>query len=235
MMTDTAFERLLGASPTAHAANGWSRERIMGDLRARGQDPAQAGECAAHLEMLGLPMRPMTAVIAAYLPEPMTDIDLDLSVRTKRALQARMKRSYYDAWRAVVGPALPELAAALYVEDHAVTRDSRPRAIQHGWVELAGRIVETTDIEGGKSTMLAYFPGLYYAVEEADRLARELGDVPIAWQLYGWGGYDHPAMPGSALAAWLYVDRMSPGQVDYDLLEMYRSRLQELTEGEPRL
>ncbi len=155
MMTDTAFERLLGASPTAHAANGWSRERIMGDLRARGQDPAQAGECAAHLEMLGLPMRPMTAVIAAYLPEPMTDIDLDLSVRTKRALQARMKRSYYDAWRAVVGPALPELAAALYVQDHAVTRDSRPRAIQHGWVELAGRIVETTDIEGGKSTMLA--------------------------------------------------------------------------------
>lgn len=234
-MTDETFEALLGQSPAEYAARGWSLGRIRADLRARGQVLELADECAAHLERADLSWRPMTGAMAAYVPAPMTEVDLDLSMRVRRALRAGMRRSYTEAWRAVTEPVLPELAGALYVEGHAITRDSWPMMMERGWVELNGRIVETMDIESERPVFGLYFPGLRYDAEEAGRLGRELGEVPIGWQLYGWGGYEHPAMLGSALAAWQAIDRMTPGRVDSDLVERYRSHLQWLTgEAEER-
>ena len=60
-MTDETFEALLGQSPAEYAARGWSLNRLVADLRARGQAPGQqsldlAYECAIHLDLSGLPM-----------------------------------------------------------------------------------------------------------------------------------------------------------------------------------
>ena len=161
----------------------------------------------------------MTQDVSQWIPAPMTDIDFELSRRTKRAVRARMKRCYYNAWRALIGPALPELTGALYVEGHAVARSDH--VVEHGWLELAGRIVETTNLAQGIPSFQTYYPGLKYTQDQAQRLAREVGEVPFAWQMYGWGGYDHPAMLGSFIAAW---EELHPGA----MLARYSDRLAEL-------
>jgi hypothetical protein len=60
-MTDETFKALLGVSPAEYAARGWSVNRLVADLRERGQASGQrsldlAYECAAHLDLAGLPM-----------------------------------------------------------------------------------------------------------------------------------------------------------------------------------
>ena len=137
-------------------------------------------------------------------------VDKELSRRAALEVGAEAQQCYANAWRALRD--LPELAGALYVEGYAVDRMHDVHAslgvIEHGWIELDGRIVDPTLHDDREP--LAYYPGLRFTLGELHTAMHTIPkttneDLPIFYRL-GWGGQDSPDMPSRFTSSKL-IDR----------------------------
>ena len=130
----------------------------------------------------------------------MTEVDQALSDKTRRHIGARAKACYYNAYTAL--GEMPELASGLYVEGCAIC--DRDNVIEHGWIELDGRIVDPTLYDQGN---VSYFAGLRFTQQQAwDAICTIpkttfTEDLPIFYR-FGWGGCDSPEMMRAFAAAW---------------------------------
>ena len=80
----------------------------------------------------------------------MTEIDRALSEKARRHIGARAQKCYQDAYAALLE--MPELADGLYVEGCAICDGDN--VIEHGWIELDGRIVDPALCDQGN---VSYF------------------------------------------------------------------------------
>jgi hypothetical protein len=111
--------------------------------------------------------------------------DRELSRRLAEALGSQTHSAWLKAWQALQSD--PNLGDGLYVEGWAVTLDGL-LAMEHGWLELDGRIVDPTQWDGD----VAYFPGLRFDKDQALKALQNNPELPIA----GQGGarlWDNPA------------------------------------------
>ena len=136
---------------------------------------------------------------------PATNFDHATSKRLAKLIGAKPKQCWRNAVLAL--PGLP--AAARYVEGFITfgTADHPLRiAIEHGWVELEGRIIDPTLTEGDSE----YFAGVRYPSSTIlSAVRRRTLDLPIAWPggrglkrlRKGWGGWDPEAYYAAHRAA----------------------------------
>ena len=74
--------------------------------------------------------------------------------------------------------ALSDYPGSEYIEGWAVTKPSY-LAIEHGWLELDGKVIDPTIPDKA----IKYFPVLRFNAGEAWTLAREIGSVPLIWEM----------------------------------------------------
>ena len=101
-------------------------------------------------------------------------------------------------------PAGPRIPRADYVEGMAVVGDL---AIEHGWVEKDGVIVDPTL----PSHQIVYFPGLRFRGERGLAEAIDIPkpeyteeELPFFYR-FGWGGIDSPEFRAALVAAYRFV------------------------------
>jgi len=127
--------------------------------------------------------------------------DVVESERVRKLLRAMAHQCYWNAFQVI--QRIPEYADAEYVEGMAVN-DYR-MALEHGWVEKDGMIVDPTL----PSDELAYFPGLRFrglrGLAEALKIPkpRYTEDFPIFYR-FGWGGIESPEFRGALIAAYRF-------------------------------
>ena len=130
----------------------------------------------------------------------MTGIDQALSDKARRHIGTRAKACYHNAYTAL--GEMPELAGGLYVEGCAICDGDN--VIEHGWIELDGRIVDPTLYDQGN---VSYFAGLRFTQRQAWDAIRTIPkppsteDLPIFYR-FGRGGCDSPEMMRAFAAAW---------------------------------
>lgn len=129
-------------------------------------------------------------------------IDAAESRRVARAIKARQKECWRNAYRAIL--TLDEYADASYVEGHVVTKSGM--SFEHGWVVLADTIIDPTlpDRIG------VYFPGLEFCGRAgiADFLAlmpQIEDEEPPFFYAFGWGGENSPSYSASCEASLAFV------------------------------
>ena len=128
--------------------------------------------------------------------------DENESIRVRTLIRAKPKQCYLNAFRVI--QQVREYARADYVEGMAVV--SGGLAIEHGWVEKDGVIVDPTL----PSAELIYFPGLRFHGEPG--LAKAIGipkpeyteDLPFFYR-FGWGGIESPEFRAALIAAYRFV------------------------------
>ena len=159
-------------------------------------------------------------------------VDKELSRRAALEVGAEAQQCYANAWRALRD--LPELAGALYVDGYAVDRMHDVHAslgvIEHGWIELDGRIVDPTLHDDREP--LAYYPGLRFTLGELHTAMHTIPkttneDLPIFYRL-GWGGQDSPDMMQAAALAY---DAAGLGTLAEQYRDAARAALGELQEN----
>ena len=127
-------------------------------------------------------------------------LDREMSSRIARRVRARVRRCWHNA--AVAVHHLGDVA--LYVEGWVIVNRRDPYIIEHGWCEVAGRIVDpsyTDYVTRGISPLeppVAYFAGLRLsAAEAAEALTAQR--LPVAW-------FDtNPTYDAAFSAAWRHV------------------------------
>jgi len=124
------------------------------------------------------------------------------SARVGKLVRAKSRQCYLNAFRVI--QQVREYAQADYVEGMAVTGGL---AIEHGWVEKDGTIVDPTL----PSQEMVYFPGLRFRGEHG--LAKAITipkpdyteeDLPFFYR-FGWGGIDSPEFRMALVAAYRFV------------------------------
>jgi hypothetical protein len=117
-------------------------------------------------------------------------------------VRARPQQCYYNAFHVI--QQIPEYSDAEYVEGMAV--NDHGIAIEHGWVEKDGVIVDPTLPE----VELSYFPGLRFkglrGLSEAFTIPKPKhtkDDFPIFYR-FGWGGIESPEFRSALVAAYRF-------------------------------
>ncbi len=136
------------------------------------------------------------------------------SQRVGKLVRAKVKQCYRNASQVLL--ALPEYANADYVEGIIVIGKL---AIEHGWVEKDGVIVDPTL----PLTQGVYFPGLRFRggleFAEALRIPKPkcTSDLPIFLR-FGWGGIDSPEFRAASIAAYRHagMEGLARQYEDYD-------------------
>ena len=124
--------------------------------------------------------------------------DIEAAERIRRLIGAKPRRCWLNAWRAVTQ--LSELADARYVEGWI--RLPSGLAIEHGWIEQRGTIIDPT--LPTHSAVKGYLPALHLNRVGAMRAAGEFGGVFPFWYRYHdheiARRYKHAETAASALA-----------------------------------
>jgi hypothetical protein len=124
------------------------------------------------------------------------------SARVRQLIRAKPRQCYLNAFRVI--QQVREYAQADYVEGMVVVGGL---AIEHGWVEKDGVIVDPTL----PSEEMIYFPGLRFRGEPG--LAKAIGipkpeyteeDLPFFYR-FGWGGIDSPEFRAALVAAYRFA------------------------------
>jgi hypothetical protein len=125
------------------------------------------------------------------------------SKRLKKAIRAKPKQCYANAWRAI--ETQEEYRDATYVEGAAV-RD-HVLVLEHGWIVREGEIIDPTLPDGD----LAYFPGLQFegrkGLEGTWRIPGLLESglkLPVFYR-FGWGGVASPEFRNAMVAAYRFA------------------------------
>ena len=128
--------------------------------------------------------------------------DVGESKRVRRLLRGRAQQCYWNAFQVV--QQIPEYSDAEYVEGMAV--NDHGIAIEHGWVEKDGVIVDPTL----PADELTYFPGLRFkglrGLIEALKTPKpeHTGeDLPIFYR-FGWGGIESPEFRSALIGAYRF-------------------------------
>jgi hypothetical protein len=127
--------------------------------------------------------------------------DVNESRRVRKLVRGRAQQCYWNAFQVV--QRIPEYSDAEYVEGMAVNDDGL--AIEHGWVERNGVIIDPTLPED----QLVYFPGLKFkglhGLSEALRISKPewSEDLPIFYR-FGWGGVESPEFRSALIAAYRF-------------------------------
>ena len=125
------------------------------------------------------------------------------SARVRRLVRAKPQRCYHNAYRVIFE--IPDYYDADYVEG-LVVRDGVV-AIEHGWVEKDGVIVDPTLTDGD----LTYFPGLRFTGQRELSEAMQIPKAEITWEdfpifyRFGWGGIENPEFRAALVAAYRHV------------------------------
>ena len=115
----------------------------------------------------------------------MKKVDRDLSKQVAEAIGADTQSAWRKAWLALQEDS--DLEDALYVEGWAVLLDNL-LVIEHGWVELNGRIVDPARWDRD----LVYFPALRFDKEQVLDALVDSAELPVTWR-YGPRLRDNPA------------------------------------------
>ena len=145
----------------------------------------------------------------------MTQVDRALSEQAARRIEAQVSECYSNAYRALL--TLPELAGGQYVEGYAVCDGL---VLEHGWIELDGRIVDPTLHGRGD---VAYFAGPRFTQRQAWKAIEDTGDLPIFYR-FGWGGCDSPEMMRAGAAAYASIG-------SHEIAERYRANAEYTQDG----
>ena len=130
----------------------------------------------------------------------MTEINQALSEKARQHIGTRAQKCYQNAYAALLE--MPELADGLYVEGCAICNGDN--VIEHGWIELNGRIVDPALCDQGN---VSYFAGLRFTQRQVRDAIRTIPkptfteDLPIFYR-FGGGGCDSPEMMRAFAAAW---------------------------------
>jgi hypothetical protein len=105
----------------------------------------------------------------------MKQVDRKLSRQVAKAIGAAQRSAWRKACLALQLDS--DLEDGLYVEGWAVLVDSR-LVIEHGWVELNGRIVDPTRWD----REVAYFPALRFDKEQVLEALVDCPELPVTWR-----------------------------------------------------
>jgi hypothetical protein len=128
--------------------------------------------------------------------------NLDKSQKLKKAIRAKAKSCFGNAWDAI--ETQEEYQNAIYVEGMAVHNSM---VIEHGWIEHEGEIIDPTLPDAP----WVYFPGLRFkgrdGLDSTWRIPgfKESGvKVPIFYR-FGWGGAKSPEFLGAVVQAYRFA------------------------------
>lgn len=159
-------------------------------------EEAQAGFVSASARRRTLTW-PAVSYAALYADTPTGAGKLPKLPGLSRELAAAFQAKPRKCWRnAFIALLYSEGLGAFYVEGWAVPQDT-PRPVAHGWLELAGKVIDLTWPEVILTT--AYFPGLRYSLPDAldlygDSWAEGASRVVLPFVArYRQNGLDRPA------------------------------------------
>jgi hypothetical protein len=140
--------------------------------------------------------------------------NIDKSKKLRRAIRAKAKRCYANAWDAI--ETQEEYRNATYVEGMAVLDFM---VIEHGWIEHEGEIIDPTLLDAN----IAYFPGLRFKGRDGlDSTWRIPGFMETGMKLpifnrFGWGGVNSPEFLQAIIKAYRFagMDEVAESYVKY--------------------
>jgi hypothetical protein len=127
---------------------------------------------------------------------------LSLDLEQSLALAARVEAAPGQCWHNAVLALFHLHPTAEYVEGWAVTPEGI--AIEHGWCELAGRVLDPTLVlvgESGAAARTQYFAGVRYPSEAALQRAGARKKLPFVHYTHRRFGLEHPAYRAACVAA----------------------------------
>ncbi len=139
-------------------------------------------------------------------------VDVPLSIRAARAVRAKPKECYINAWRAL--SYCPELEDCLYVEGYILI-PSIPFATEHGWLETPdGTVVDPTLYRDQDNE---YFAGLRFTLEQTLAPLAKRRTLP----LFDHYRYDDPTLIPFGVARAAAWAKIIPPDSQAALLRMF--------------